>query len=59
MFSDYVAPLGEHLLPLQYHYRSFVSLYQYYRYLISGIEEFHRKYVLVPEDKAANNVVVV
>ena len=24
-----------------------------------GIEEFHRKYVLVPADKAANNVVVV
>ena len=30
-----------------------------YRYLKSGIEEFHRKYVLVPADKAANNVVVV
>ena len=30
-----------------------------YRYLKSGIEEFHRKYVLVPSDKAANNVVVV
>ena len=29
-----------------------------YRYLKSGIEEFHRKYVLVPADKAANNVVV-
>ena len=29
------------------------------RYLKSGIEEFHRKYVLVPSDKAANNVVVV
>ena len=28
-------------------------------YLKSGIEEFHRKYVLVPADKAANNVVVV
>ena len=26
-----------------------------YRYLKSGIEEFHRKYVLVPADKAANN----
>ena len=24
-----------------------------------GIQEFHRKYVLVPDDKAANNVVVV
>ena len=24
-----------------------------------GIQEFHRKYVLVPADKAANNVVVV
>ena len=30
-----------------------------YRYLKAGIEEFHRKYVLVPADKAANNVVVV
>ena len=31
-----------------------------YRYLKSGmIEEFHRNYVLVPADKAANNVVVV
>ena len=30
-----------------------------YRYLKSGIEEFHRKSVLVPADKAANNVVVV
>ena len=30
-----------------------------YRYLKSGIEEFHREYVLVPADKAANNVVVV
>ena len=30
-----------------------------YRYLKSGIEEFHSKYVLVPADKAANNVVVV
>ena len=30
-----------------------------YRYLKSGIEEFHRKYAMVPADKAANNVVVV
>ena len=30
-----------------------------YCYLKSGIEEFHRKYVLVPADKAANNVAVV
>ena len=30
-----------------------------YRYLKSGIEEFHRKYVLITADKAANNVVVV
>ena len=29
------------------------------RYLKSGIEVFHRKYVLVPVDKASNNVVVV
>ena len=30
-----------------------------YCYLKSGIEEFDRKYALVPADKAANNVVVV
>ena len=30
-----------------------------YRYLKLGIQEFHRKYVLVPVNKAANNVVVV
>ena len=30
-----------------------------YRYLKSGIEEFHRKFVSVPADKAAKNVVVV
>ena len=29
-----------------------------YRYLKLGIHEFHRKYVLIPADKAANNVVV-
>ena len=29
-----------------------------YRYLKWGIQEFHRKYVLVPADKAANNIVV-
>ena len=30
-----------------------------YRYLKLGIEEFHRKYVLVSADKAANKVTVV
>ena len=30
-----------------------------YRYLKLGIQEFHRKYVSVRADKAANNVVVV
>ena len=29
------------------------------RYLKSGIDEFHKKYVLVPADKAANNFVIV
>ena len=29
------------------------------RHLKQGIQEFHRRYVLVPADKAANNVVVV
>ena len=30
-----------------------------FRHLKQGTQEFHRKYVLVPADKAANNVVVV
>ena len=30
-----------------------------FRHLKKGIQEFHRKFVLVPADKAANNVVVV
>ena len=30
-----------------------------YRYLKLGIQEFHRQYVLVPADKAANDGVVV
>ena len=30
-----------------------------FRHLKQGIQEFHRKYVLVPADKAANNAIVV
>ena len=30
-----------------------------FRYLKQGIQEFHRRYVFAPADKAANNVVVV
>ena len=30
-----------------------------FRHLRKGIQEFHRKFVLAPADKAANNVVVV
>ena len=30
-----------------------------FRHLKQGIQEYYRKYVLVPADKAANNVVVV
>ena len=30
-----------------------------FSHLKQGIQEFHRKYVLVPADKATNNVVVV
>ena len=30
-----------------------------FRHLKQGIQDFHRKYVLVPADKAANNVVFV
>ena len=30
-----------------------------FRHLKQGIQDFHRKYVLVPADKFANNVVVV
>ena len=33
--------------------------FSFFRLLKQGIQEFHRKYVLVPADKAANNVVVV
>ena len=29
-----------------------------FRYLKQGIQEFHRKYVLAPADKAANNVML-
>ena len=29
-----------------------------YRYLKLGMQGFHRKYVLVPADKVANNVIV-
>ena len=28
-----------------------------FRHLKQGIQDFHRKYVLVPADKAANNIV--
>ena len=31
----------------------------YFHHLKRGIQDFHRNYVLVPADKAANNVVVV
>ena len=30
-----------------------------FRHLKQGIQEFHRKYVLVPADKAANNVLYI
>ena len=30
-----------------------------WKHLKQGSREFHRKYVLVPADKAANNIVVV
>ena len=30
----------------------------YFSTYTASIQEFHRKYVLVPEDKAANNVLV-
>ena len=30
-----------------------------FRHLKQGIQEFHRKYAMVPTDKAANNVIVV
>ena len=30
-----------------------------FRHLKQVLQEFHRKYVLVPTDKAANNIVVV
>ena len=30
-----------------------------FRHVKKGIQEFHRRFVLAPADKAANNVVVV
>ena len=39
--------------------KSGIEEFHRYRYLKSGIEEFQRKFVLVPANKAANNVVVV
>ena len=30
-----------------------------FRHLKNGIQEFHRRFVLAPADKAANNVVVI
>ena len=30
-----------------------------FQHLQHGIQEFHRKYILVPADKAENNVVIV
>ena len=30
-----------------------------FRHMKKGIQEFHRRFVLTPADKAANNVVVV
>ena len=38
---------------------SIFNIVSSFRDLKQGIQEFHRKYVLVPADKAANNVVVV
>ena len=35
------------------------ELNSFFRHLKQDIQEFHRKYVLVPADNAANNVVVV
>ena len=42
----------------KYLYLTSVTLI-FFRHLKQGIQEFHRKYVFVPADKAANNVVVV
>ena len=30
-----------------------------FRHLKKGVQEFHRRFVLAPADKAANNIVVV
>ena len=40
-------------------WRIFVKPKSTFRHLKQGIQDFHRQYVLVPADKAANNVVVV
>ena len=49
--EPYKSSLGGYLLP--------PKPKSSFRHLKQGIQEFHRKYVLVPADKAANNVVVV
>ena len=35
-----------------------IRVFSTFRHLKQGIQDFHGKYVLVPADKAANNVVV-
>ena len=37
----------------------FIVILSSFRHLKRGIQDFHMNYVLVPADKAANNVVVV
>ena len=59
MGVELLSPIDEYYIQLSYY--SMIAIFQKtgFRHLKQGIQDFHRKYVLVPADKAANNVVVV
>ena len=46
------------LLILVFHFTLIIHIFCPFRHLKRGIQDFHMNYVLVPADKAANNVVV-
>ena len=54
------------LMMLVFHFTLVIHIFyhlakptSFFRHLKRGIQDFHMNYVLVPADKAANNVVVV
>ena len=62
--SSHVLPPG-HYIRYPYHHACLIMLQLHlnssrvFSHLKRGIQDFHMNYVLVPADKAANNVVVV